>query len=221
MSRILKISLAMALSAGAVGTAFADEAHHGGKPAEGSVTAPMSQGGAPFKSAPMTHPGMMGGDHHNMMHGMMQMMMQMHGGMMPSGMMGGGMMGGTIGKMDTLNGMGMMDRDMISLMHGSMMNGLDADADGDGVVTPGEAHGQLQAMHSQGDLDGDGMLSLEEFEALHGRMIRDMMVDRFQHLDADGDGKVTSGEMTAPADRMEMRGPAGGMMLRGMQPQSN
>ena len=30
-----------------------------------------------------------------------------------------------------------------------------------------------------------------------------MMVDRFQYLDADGDGSVTSEEMTAPADMMD------------------
>ena len=29
------------------------------------------------------------------------------------------------------------------------------------------------------------------------------MVDRFQHLDADGDGRVTREEMTAPAETLE------------------
>ena len=29
------------------------------------------------------------------------------------------------------------------------------------------------------------------------------MVDRFQYLDNDGDGEVTSEEITAPADQME------------------
>jgi hypothetical protein len=44
-------------------------------------------------------------------------------------------------------------------------------------------------------------------------MIREIMVDRFQHLDADGDGSVTSEEMMAPADMMErMQTMRGGMM---------
>jgi Ca2+-binding EF-hand superfamily protein len=34
-------------------------------------------------------------------------------------------------------------------------------------------------------------------------MIREKMVDKFQHLDADGDGKITNDEMTAPSKKME------------------
>ena len=55
------------------------------------------------------------------------------------------------------------------------------------------------------DVDGDGTLSLAEFEALHAAMIRETTVDRFQHLDADGDGRITEAEMGGPARRMEMR----------------
>ena len=64
-------------------------------------------------------------------------------------------------------------------------------------------------------------IQLEEFEALHGEIIRSMMVDRFQHLDTDGDGLVTAGEMTAPADRMGMRPPIQGMMGDNMGTQDN
>ena len=77
------------------------------------------------------------------------------------------------------------------------------DADGDGTVTPEEMRGQLEAKLAEYDSDGDGALSIAEFEALHSAMIREMMVDRFQYLDADGDGSVTSEEMTAPADMMD------------------
>ncbi len=80
-------------------------------------------------------------------------------------------------------------------------NGLDAD--GDGTVTPEEMRSQLQAKLAEYDSDGDGTLSIAEFETLHSAMIREMMVDRFQHLDADGDGAVTAEEMAAPADMME------------------
>ena len=111
------------------------------------------------------------------MGGMMDMMQRMHGGMMGGGMMGGGMMGG-----------GMMQK---------------FDTDGDGKVTPEEMRTQLQAKLTEYDSDGDGNLSIAEFEALHSAMIREKMVDRFQDLDADGDGAVTAEEMMAPAKKLE------------------
>lgn len=72
-------------------------------------------------------------------------------------------------------------------------------ADGDGNVTPQ----QMQAKLTEYDSDGDGTLSIFEFETLHSAMIREKMVDKFQHLDADGDGVITSDEMTAPAKKLE------------------
>ncbi|MCB1355305.1 MAG: calcium-binding protein [Maritimibacter sp.] len=140
--------------------------------------------------------GMMQGNPHQMMQGMMKMMMQMHGGMMG----GGERMGPTAGAMDR---MGMMDQDMMSVMRGAMMGG--ADANGDGTMSGDEVLGMLQSMHADADANGDASLSLEEFEALHIEMTRGLIVDRFQHLDADGDGKVTADEMTAPANRPSMR----------------
>ncbi|KPN62873.1 hypothetical protein AKJ29_01630 [Aliiroseovarius crassostreae] len=114
----------------------------------------------------------------------MMKMMQMH-----AGMMGG-------------SGMGMMDQNVMGMMMG------------DGTASPEKMREQLQAMHSSFDADKDGTLSIEEFEMLHSSMIRNSMVDRFQHLDADGNGKVTAEEMTAPADRMK----PGNMMHDGMKP---
>lgn len=121
-------------------------------------------------------PGMMG----NMdgMQGMMKMMQRMHGSMM-----GGGMM------------------DRMGPMDGSMMRMFDTDADG--TATPEELRAQLQDKLTEYDSDGDGNLSISEFEIFHSAMIRETMVDRFQHLDADGDGALTGEEMTAPADRMQ------------------
>ncbi|WP_245848204.1 EF-hand domain-containing protein [Actibacterium ureilyticum] len=110
------------------------------------------------------------------MGGMMDMMARIHGNMMGGGMMGAGMGGG-----------------MMQMF----------DADGDGTTTPDEMRTQLQTKLTEYDSDGDGSLSIAEFEALHSAMIREMMVDRFQHLDADGDGAVTPVEMAAPADRTE------------------
>ncbi|MFV1878088.1 EF-hand domain-containing protein [Nioella sp.] len=135
--------------------------------------ADVTQVSGPMQNSGPGMMGMMGG-----MGGMMDMMRQMHGGMM-----GGGMMGG------------------MGPMGGSMMQMFDSD--GDGTVTAEEMHARLQAQLAEYDSDGDGALSIAEFETLHSAMIREMMVDRFQHLDADGDGSVTSEEMAAPADMME------------------
>lgn len=106
------------------------------------------------------------------------------GEMMGGSMMGGGMMGGAH------MGPG-----------GAFHESLDADEDG--RVTPDEARAQLGSWLEESDTDGDGTLNIQEFEVLHSRMIRELMVDRFQHLDADGDGQVTRDEMTAPARQME------------------
>lgn len=111
------------------------------------------------------------------MDGMMGMMQRMHGGMM------GGMIGG----------MGPMGGDMMQMF----------DANGDGTVSPDEMRMQLQTKLSEYDSNGDGTLSIAEFEALHSATIREKMVDRFQYLDADGDGVVTAEEMAAPAELME------------------
>jgi len=115
---------------------------------------------------------------------MMGMMKRMHGQMM-----GAGMMGGT----GPMGGMGPMGGGMMQMF----------DADDDGKVTPEEMRTGLQAKLTEYDSDGDGALSIGEFEALHSALIREMMVDRFQYLDADGDGAIAAEEMTAPADQFE------------------
>jgi hypothetical protein len=220
MSKFVKTTCVLALITTTAGMAYADAGHHGAdKPGAGQVMPqnPAAKSAGMVPAGMMGQTAMMGGEHHEMMQGMMKMMMQMHGGMMGGGMnqMGAaGAMGGT-------GPMGMMDQDMMALMRGPMMGRFDADADGDGLISSEEAHGKLQSMHADADTNGDGSLTLEEFEALHGEIIRSMMVDRFQHLDTDGDGLVTAGEMTAPADRMGMRPPIQGMMGDNMGTQDN
>jgi len=124
-------------------------------------------------SAMMGGPGGMSGMHD--VAGMMQMMMQMHGA-------GGGPGMELMGPADAST-----DR---------------FDADGDGTVTAEEAHDGMQGLLTEHDADGDGALNLDEYAALYAAMTRETMVDGFQELDADGDGKVTASEITEPADRM-------------------
>ena len=162
------------------GAAFADaNQKHGGQTGARQGGGVMQQGAAS---------GMMGGQ------GGMSGMMGGQGGM--SGMMGGqGGMSGMMGHMQKMGG-GMMGG------MGPMSMMLAFDTDGDGTVSPEELRTGLQAKLGEFDADGDGSLSISEFETLHSAMIRETMVDRFQYLDADGDGIVTAGEMTAPADVM-------------------
>jgi Ca2+-binding EF-hand superfamily protein len=136
------------------------------------------------------------------------------GGMM---MQGGssGMMGDMSSMMQNMHKMHRMHDNkmggMGGMMGGAMMQMLDAD--GDGNVTPQEMREQMQAKLTEYDSDGDGTLSISEFETLHSAMIREKMVDKFQHLDANGDGAITNDEMTAPAKKMErMQKMRSGMM---------
>ena len=77
------------------------------------------------------------------------------------------------------------------MMGGNMMSMFDMD--GNGAVSPEEAHEGLQSMLSDYDADGNGTLSIDEFASLHAKAMRETMVDRFQMLDADGDGSVDEG----------------------------
>jgi len=117
---------------------------------------------------------------------MHQRMMAMHKGMMQDG----GMMGG-----DMMGKGGPMGPQFRSLL----------DSNEDGQVEPDEVRTALEKLLAENDANGDGTLDIAEFESLHSRMIRETMVDRFQHLDNDGDGAITSREMTAPAKMIEKK----------------
>lgn len=133
--------------------------------------------GSGSKSQSEHSEGGMPGQHHEMM----KMMMQMHSGMM--GQSGSGPMA-------------MMDHDMMRMM-----------MSGQGMMRR-HSFGGFQNMHQSAladyDADSDGTLSIDEFETFHSAMIRETMVDRFQHLDADGDGQVTKEEIEAQTRKPEM-----------------
>jgi Ca2+-binding EF-hand superfamily protein len=63
------------------------------------------------------------------------------------------------------------------------------DADGDGVISLQEFQAAGDAMFAQLDADGDGRISAEEFAAFERRHARG-----FARMDADGDGYVTKAE---------------------------
>lgn len=79
------------------------------------------------------------------------------------------------------------------------------DMDGDGNATSEEARAQLQKVLEENDTGGDGSLNISEFENFHSRLVREKMVDRFQHLDADGSGEITAEEIVAPAENIEQK----------------
>ncbi|AKI03493.1 EF-hand domain pair (plasmid) [Hoeflea sp. IMCC20628] len=209
MYKFKTIATALLISAAVPTLALAGSNHgHGQRQATSNSGSPAAMAGG---NANMMQ-GMMGGD----MGSMMRMMKMMHGGQ--SGMMS--MDGETGGMGAEMMGMG-----------GLMMGGADHmqrlfDTDDDGTVSPDELRTGLLDELKTYDADGDGMLSLAEFETLHAAHIREHTVDRFQAFDADGDGQVTSEEFAAPADRIKrmmmmrsgnMSGQNGGMM-NGEQP---
>jgi Ca2+-binding EF-hand superfamily protein len=123
-------------------------------------------------------------------HGNMGQMMMMHRGM-------GGNTG--FGPMNRPGQgvMNMMDNDRMQMMMMGHNNMRQPSAEGLGNM--------LNAALTDYDADGNGALSLDEFQSFHSALIRDIMVDRFQHLDADGDGKISKDEIGNPAQRYQMR----------------
>lgn len=70
------------------------------------------------------------------------------------------------------------------------------DANGDGVLTLAEFQTQGQAKFSETDANGDGMLSVDELLASAAQQ-RALMIDRLiQEKDANGDGMLSLEEMS-------------------------
>jgi Ca2+-binding EF-hand superfamily protein len=79
------------------------------------------------------------------------------------------------------------------------------DGNTDGKVTQAEIDQIRQDRLAEFDENGDGSLSLEEYQALWLSVVRERMVDRFQALDDDGDAIVTVEEYVEPFSRMVSR----------------
>lgn len=107
---------------------------------------------------------------------MMQMMQQVHG-----------QMGGAAGGMGGMGGG--FGGGQMGAMGGLMGPGIDGEG--------------LKTLLQDYDADGNGTLSIAEFEVAHSASIREAMVDRFQKLDNDGDGQITADEITALQERAQ------------------
>ncbi len=79
------------------------------------------------------------------------------------------------------------------------------DENSDGEVTQAEVDAVRAARLTAFDADGDGVLSLAEYEALWLDAMRERMVDRFQQHDDDGSGTVTIEEFNEDYARMVAR----------------
>jgi Ca2+-binding EF-hand superfamily protein len=79
------------------------------------------------------------------------------------------------------------------------------DTNQDGRLTQAEIDQARQSRLAEFDQNGDGSLSLEEYQALWMDAMRERMVDRFQAHDDDGDGMVTVEEFGEGFDRMVSR----------------
>lgn len=80
---------------------------------------------------------------------------------------------------------------------GGMMRDLarQADTNDDMALTQEEIDAFIQTKVDLGDADGDGSLTLDEFQTVYVDLMRRMIVDHFQRLDEDGDGQITPAEI--------------------------
>lgn len=79
------------------------------------------------------------------------------------------------------------------------------DSNADQRLTADEIDGGIQSRVAKADANGDGNLSLEEFQPLLVELMKPKIVDGFQFLDADGDGAITSEEIQRPVNRIVSR----------------
>lgn len=91
--------------------------------------------------------------------------------------------------------------------HGPMKLFAQFDVNKDQALTKDEITTGIAKKIADNDKDGDGAVSLEEFKAEWAKMTQELMVRAYQRMDRDGNGKVTTQELTEQAsfmfDRMD------------------
>ena len=88
---------------------------------------------------------------------------------------------------------------------GPMMLFAEADTNKDGKLDAAEITAYRDKMFTEANPSGKDGISIQDFEPWFWKQHREMMVRAFQHLDADGDGKITKAEMEAAGNRMLSR----------------
>ncbi len=76
------------------------------------------------------------------------------------------------------------------------------DLNKDGALGLDEIRGERTRAFKAADADGDGTLTLKEYEALWSQTMRPRMVKSFQKHDDDGDGRITSEDYSSRFERM-------------------
>lgn len=117
------------------------------------------------------------------------------GGMGPGGMGHGGMGPGGMGPGGMHRGEAMYDR-LLELV------GLDPDS---GNVTKDQIDAAVAAKFKSYDKNGDGKITLDEYQAFWLDLTHERMVRSFQRLDREGAGAVTLDEVQKPLDRVLSR----------------
>lgn len=106
--------------------------------------------------------------------------------------------------MSGMDGMSGMGGDHMAMMQSMMQMHMS-------MMTQMTMNGQISALFDGNDVDssladfdnnGDGMLDIDEYAVWDSQALRDMMVDRFQSIDADGSGDVTLDELQTTLDDM-------------------
>ena len=75
------------------------------------------------------------------------------------------------------------------------------DTNTDGKITLAEIEGELKRLGFAADVNGDGKISADEFRRRGRWFLRLRTVSFFDMLDANGDGQITTAELTAPSGR--------------------
>ena len=89
---------------------------------------------------------------------------------------------------------------------GMMMHMLDElDTNKDKKLTQEEIDAARAALLTEGDADKNGQLSLDEYQTVWLKQMREMMVRQFQRLDRDGNAQVTAEEFNGPFTDMVAR----------------